>query len=73
MTSSDVSCRIVPRRNKAGHPFCEVLFEFIRDGRQQHALTRYWHSIDDSPHMRAAEVQQFLRRQAKWLPSSVTA
>lgn len=41
-------------------PFSEVLI--VADGR--HYCTRLFHTVDDSPHARAAQTQDFLRRQA---------
>lgn len=71
MTEADIqSIRIVPRsthwdrRNfhEAAHPFVDVFI--VAKGR--HYYTRLFHTLDDSPHARAAQVQDFLRRAARY-------
>ena len=42
-------------------PFSEV---FVMQGGRSF-YSRLWHTIDDSPHARAAQAQDFLRRQAR--------
>lgn len=63
------SCQIVQRvtnldrreRLDKPRPFSEVLI--VADGRPY--CTRLFHTIDNSPHARAAQIQDFLRRQGR--------
>lgn len=59
---ADVHVRIVPRASAQGHPFSEVLYTWAEDGAERHALTRYRYPVADTPHARANEAQQFVKR-----------
>ena len=64
----------IERRGSETHPFSEV---FITTGSEAFAAdanatdrvyyTRLFHTLDDSPHARAAQAQDFLRRQQQEL------
>ena len=68
MTITDLKVEIHNRtrlREGVPHPFAEITYEFKRDGVPTTALTRLFHPLDDTPHARAAQAQDFLRRQAR--------
>lgn len=52
--------------HKEPFPFADVFITAA--GR--HYYSRLFHTLDDSPHARAAQAQDFLRRQNRALPSS---
>jgi hypothetical protein len=68
MTITDLKVEIHPRCNIVNgvkHPFCEVSYDFKRDGVQCYALTRLFHPLDDTAHARAFQAQAFMTRQAR--------
>lgn len=62
MRADQVEIRIVPRVSAQGHPFTEVFYKFDEHGELRHALTRRNYRIDDTPHARAHERQEFIKR-----------
>lgn len=61
LQAADVTVRIVPHLSAQGHPFSEVLYTY----QGHHALTRYWYVVSDTPHARANEAQQFVKRRRR--------
>jgi hypothetical protein len=67
-TITDLVVEIYPRENivdNKKHSFCEVSYTYKEDGLDKCALTRLFHPLDDSPFARAAQAQDFLKRQAR--------
>jgi hypothetical protein len=62
IAAEDVAVRIVSRVSAQGHPFSEILYAFREGGVLRSALTRYWFPLSDTPHARANEAQQFVKR-----------
>lgn len=60
--------RIKRRENEANKPFSEIFIE--HDGR--HFYSRVWWSLDDTAQARAAQLQDFLRRQARPFAAPLT-
>lgn len=68
MTITDLVVEIHPRENivdNKKHPFAEVSYTYKEDGIDKCALTRLFHPLDDTSFARAAQAQDFLRRQAR--------
>lgn len=55
------TCQIKRRENEKGKPFSEILIE--HEGR--HYCSHVWWILDDDGHARAAQIQDFHRRQAR--------
>lgn len=66
LNTTDVSARIVPRMTGDGIRFAEILHTW-RDGGGvvRHAFSRVRYALDDTPHQRAIEVQNFLKRRVR--------
>lgn len=60
---SVTNVKIVPGTNIYGGFFSDVFITFEREGVENVAYSRIPYPIGDSPHTRAAQVQEFLRRQ----------
>lgn len=59
---TDLTVAIRRRASFEGHPCTEIFYTYTEDGVQRDACTRLPYALDDSPHARANEAQQFTRR-----------
>ena len=60
----DVSVIIVPKGYNRGRPYTEIKYTWMENGEIIHALTRVPWVVEDTPHNRARELQEFKQRQA---------
>lgn len=62
LRADEIDVTITPRTSAEGHPFTEILYVYEAAGAVRHALTRRNYHIDDTPHARAHERQEFIKR-----------